>query len=385
MNVKRWRFGTVAVVVLLLAAGCGGSPTAGPQPEEGASDAVEAKEPPRSAAAPLDEIYAQVDGKTLEERREILIPIAEEAGQINLYGSMNGDEGGAMLDAFEDATGLEAAFYRASAGTILQRILQEHDADFRGLDAVFMNGTEMVVLDDEGLLLPLKTPSTDQHPEEGVLDNWAWNYINAMVPVWNTEQITADRAPTSWEEVLTNYDGELVMEIGDFDWFATLVKWFQEEQGMSEEEAVELFRTAAAGASSADGHTLMTELVAAGEFGIAASAYDQNARQLRLEDAPVTYDPVVEPAIVRPNGIGIYSEAQNPAGALLWIDFMLSKEGQQILDDYERTPASRAIPEAGLPADVEILPVPLQEVFAERDKWSSLYEEIIQQTGPTRS
>ncbi len=385
MNIKRWRCQAVAVVLLLLAVACGGSPTASSQPSGGASDVAQAKEAPRAAAEPLEEIYAQVDGKTIEERREILIPIAEEAGEINLYGSMNGDEGGAMLDAFEEATGLEAAFYRASASTILQRVLQEHNADFRGLDAVFMNGTEIVVLDDEGLLLPLKTPSTDQHPEEGVLDNWAWNYINAMVPVWNTDQITADRAPTSWEEVLTNYEGELVMEIGDFDWFATLVKWFQEEQGMTEEEAVELFRNAAAGASSADGHTLMTELVAAGEFAIASSAYDQNARQLQLEDAPVTYDPVVEPAIVRPNGIGIYSEARNPAGALLWIDFMLSKEGQQILDDYERTPASRVIPEAGLPADVEILPVPLEEIFAERDKWSSLYEEVIQETGTPRS
>lgn len=380
----------LAVVLSLWLAACSSSPTAQPEatpgdqatPGDAASSATaensggEAAEGGAGLAA-LEEVYATVDGLEGEERRETLVGLAEEAGgQVSLYGSTNGDEGPAMIEAFEEATGLSVAFYRASASTILERLLQEREAGFRGADAIFVNGTEMVVLDSEGVLAPLDTPSTADHPEEGVSDNWAWTYVNAMSPLWNTSRISPDRVPTSWEQVLTEYDGELALEIGDADWFATLVGYFM-EQGLSEDEALDLFRDAVDGGTGADGHTLMAELVAAGEYGIAASSYDVNARQLVAEGAPVAWEPPVEPLIVRPNGLGISVDTPNPAAALAWVDFMLG-EGQAILAEYERTPASRSVEGAGLPEEYEILPVPLQSFYEDRDRWNALYEEIIQ-------
>lgn len=381
---------TTVVVLLMALAACSATPTAEPEASSSAqatgttasgspdSEGVADGQPAEGGAglAELDEVYAVVEGLEGDERQQTLIDLAEDAGgEVNIYGSTNGDEGPALIEAFEDATGLSAAFYRASASTILQRVLQERDAGFRGADAIFINGTEMVVLDQDGLLAPLDTPSTEQHPEEGVLDTWAWSYINAMIPLWNTERIPEDRVPTSWEELLTSYDDELVLEVGDFDWFATLVGYFV-EQGMTEDEAVDLFRDAADGGAGADGHTLMAQLVATGEFGVAASSYEVNGRQLVNEGAPVALEPAVQPVIVRPNGIGISVDAPNPAGGLLWIDFMLG-EGQAILAEYERTPASRSVEGAGLPEDWEILPVPLLQVHEERDKWSGLYEEAL--------
>jgi iron(III) transport system substrate-binding protein len=58
------------------------------------------------------------------------------------------------------------------------------------------------------------------------------------------------------------------MELSDVDWFATLVKeYFMGEKGMSEDEAVQLFKQAAAGAKIIDGHTLMTEPLRAASLG----------------------------------------------------------------------------------------------------------------------
>jgi iron(III) transport system substrate-binding protein len=172
------------------------------------------------------------------------------------------------------------------------------------------------------------------------------------------------------------------MEAGDFDWFATLVKdYFMEEQGMTEDEAVQLFRDAAAGAASViDGHTLMAELLVAGEYDIAASTYLHRIFQFKREDAPIEAEPFVEPLVVRPNGVGIHSAATHPATALLWTEFELS-DAQPGLIEIDRQPASASVPGGGLPEGFEFIEVDLEAVVDEIDKWEGLYEEIIQGAG----
>ncbi|MPZ88249.1 MAG: hypothetical protein GEU81_09270 [Nitriliruptorales bacterium] len=71
---------------------------------------------------------------------------------------------------------------------------------------------------------------------------------------------------------------------------------------------------------------------------------------------------------------------KNPASAMLYADFLLSPEGQQVYVDVNRTPNSTTI-EGGLSDDIESLLVDLDAVTDERDKWEGLYEEIIMATG----
>src|SRR5688572_3856985 len=108
----------------------------------------------------------------------------------------------------------------------------------------------MVYLDREGLFAPINTPVTDDIPEQGVHETWAWTYIDLFTPAWNTDLISPAEDPKTWEDVLTKYEGQMLMEIGDVDWFATIVKgYFMEKRGMTEEEALDLFREAARGAT----------------------------------------------------------------------------------------------------------------------------------------
>jgi iron(III) transport system substrate-binding protein len=373
MKIRRW---AALAAVLVIAAACSDTPSQ--------EDGGESEGPPDRAVSRLEEIYSQLEGLNPKQRREELIKMAEEEGAIlNYYGSTNLDDVTPLIEEFEDATGVEVNLYRASSEDILLRIDQETEANFdNGVDAVEMNGPQMVILDREGQLAPLNTPTTDQHPEAGVLDTWAWVYINTFVPSWNTDKVSPSEAPKSWEDVLTKFDGRLAMEAGDFDWFATLVKdYFVKEKGMSEDDAVQLFRDAAAGAASVvDGHTLMAELLVAGEYDIAASTYLHRIFQFKGENAPIEAQPYVEPLVVRPNGVGIHSNAGHPATALLWNEFELS-DAQKEFIEIDRQPASASVEGGGLPEGFDFIEVDLEAVVDEIDKWEGLYEEIIQGAG----
>lgn len=331
-------------------------------------------------SAALEEVYAAVEGLTGEERSSALAALAAEEDGLNVYSSTNLDDAAPLLEAFTDAYDIEPNYYRASSSDVLRRILQEADANFPGNDVVLANGPEMALLDGEGLLLPLNSPATEDIIEAGVFETWASVYMNTFTAAWNTNTVT-DPPPT-WEDLLTNFDGNLVMELGDWDWFATLTnQYFIAELGMTEEEAVDLLRQAAAGARVVDGHTLMAELLVAGEFDAGTSFYHHRIAEFVAEGAPVHWSEPqpIQPLIIRPNGTGIMRGVQNPATALLWTEFLLT-DAQEILAADYRGPASTAV-EGGVPPEYEPILVDIDAITQEREKWEGLWAEIVEASG----
>lgn len=357
-----------STLVAVLAGACG-SPTA-----EQDTDAADTG----AGAEVLQAVYDEVEGLEGKARRDKLIKMAAEEGcELSFYTSTNVDESGPITEAFTDETDIDVSLYRAGSETIVQRVIQEADADFAGADVIGNNGPEMTIIDSEGLLLPLETPYKEDIVEFGVFDNWVAQYLNVFVPAWNTDRISGEEVPKTWEEVLTYGEG-LAMEAGDVDWFATLTKYFV-EQGMSEEDAINLFREAAKQSQVVDGHTLMAELLAAGEYDLTTSSYQHRIPQLAKDGAPVAWEPAVEPAIVRPNGIGIHRDTDCPASALLFVEYSLT-DGQEQLIEFDRSPASTKV-QGGFPEDVETILVDVEALLQESDKWEGLYEEIIQGSG----
>ncbi len=367
------------MMAALLLAACGSPQAPGENEAQGSEDSQQAGGDTGEGAKLLQAVYDEVEGLEGDERREKLVAMAqEEECEVSFYTSTNVDESGPVTEEFEDATDIEVSLYRAGSETIVQRTLQEAEAGFAGADVIGNNGPEMTILDKEGLFLPLETPYREDIVEFARFDNWLGFYLNVFVPAWNSDLVKGDKIPTTWEEVL-GYGPGLAMEAGDVDWFATLTKWFVEEKGMSEEEAVELFREAARNSTVVDGHTLMAELLAAGEYDLTTSSYQHRIPQLAKDGAPVEWEPAVEPAIVRPNGMAIHRDTDCPAGALLFVEFSLD-EAQDLLIEFDRSPASTKV-QGAFPEDVETILVDVEALLEEADKWEGLYEEIIAESG----
>lgn len=125
-------------------------------------------------------------------------------------------------------------------------------------------------------------------------------------------------------------------------WFASLVNYLQ-TQGMTKDQAVQLFKDIAANSAITDGHTATADLVVAGQYGIAANIYIARIRELQAKGAPLEFTPVQVPVVAEVTTVAATCDAANPAGALLLQDFILGPEGQQAFIEDSRTPSNEAL------------------------------------------
>lgn len=99
--------------------------------------------------------------------------------------------------------------------------------------------------------------------------------------------------------------GRLGIEAGDSDFFSMIVKEMGEEKGLK------FWRDLVAenGLDVRKGHTLITNLVRSGEVPFAITVYNFTAEQYKKEGSPIDWY-VMEPAVARPNGIGLSRKAR---------------------------------------------------------------------------
>jgi iron(III) transport system substrate-binding protein len=82
----------------------------------------------------------------------------------------------------------------------------------------------------------------------------------------------------------------------------------------------------------------------------------------------------VPPVVARPQGIGVAAQAPHPHAALLFVDFVLSPEGQQLFEAMGRVPASTRVKSA-----LNNFPFTLVEastVLEEAQKWEKVWDEL---------
>jgi iron(III) transport system substrate-binding protein len=113
--------------------------------------------------------------------------------------------------------------------------------------------------------------------------------------------------------------------------------------------------------------------VASGEIALAATLYNHNVERLIVKGAPVKWKPIA-PTFGRPNGIGVARRAPHPHAGMIFVDFMLSKEGQTILKERNRVPASLSV-------DTHLNKFPFQMIdpvitLDESEKWEKLWSEL---------
>jgi iron(III) transport system substrate-binding protein len=323
---------TVAVAGIaaaLLMAGCG-SPTSGASDEpSGKVDKATAK-----AAKAYDEIAA-LDG---DERQTTLVKKAQEEGTLSVYTSNTSMDD--IVALFKDKYGIDVDVYLGTSESVLQRAEQEWHADYFGSDVIEGNGTALNALNKEDMFADYASPLRDSLPKAAQGDGWTASRFAVFAVAWNTDVISPADVPTSFEDLADpKYAGKLSMEISDTDWYYAIREYFT-EKGMSEADVDTMLKKIAANSTVAKGHTQQAELLGAGQFGICVACYTDSVDRAADDGLPVTWkaagDKPIEPLILRTSGTALMKTAQHPYAALLFQDFMLGPEVQDLLADDHR-------------------------------------------------
>lgn len=305
------------------------------------------------------------------DREAMLVQEAKKEGQVSVYTSLNTRDSGPLCSSFEKKYGVRVKLWRSSSEKVLQRAVTEARAGRHLCDVLETNGPEMEAMYREKLLAEFKSPLFKELAPAAFPKHrhYVADRFNFFVIGWNTNLVKPEEVPNSYEDLLSpRFAGKVGVEAGDTDWFASMVKSMGEQQGM------DFFRRLAkAKPQIRTGHTLIGELLSSGELGIAAAIYNHSVEKMTLRGAPVRWK-ALAPTFGRPNAIGVALQAPRPHAALLFVDFMLSKEGQSILRDHSRVPANLTVETQLNKFAFEMIDPAI--VLDENDKWERHWSEL---------
>jgi iron(III) transport system substrate-binding protein len=326
-----------------------------------------------AAAAPNPAVVTAITQYKGADRSQRLIAGAKKEGELMIYSSLEASDLAALNNAFEAKYGVKVKTWRAASDSILQRALAEAKAGRFDVDGIDVSTPILEALHREKLLAPVQSPYlADMLPQTVPAHHeWVGSRLNVFVQMYNTNLVKKQALPQSYYELLDpKWKGKLSIEATDDDWFATLVNSLGEKRGL------QLFRDIKAGngLSVRKGHTLLTRLVASGEVPMALTVYNFTATQVRDSGAPVDWY-VISPAIARANGLGIPNHAPHPYAAMLYYDFILSDDGQQILLKRGFMPSSTKIQTPFSKMAMKV--VDPAQMLDDGDKWARLYDQIV--------
>lgn len=295
---------------------------------------------------------------------------ASAQGPLVLYTSLAPTESGPLGQAFEKKTGIKVEIWRAISEKVVQRTVAEARAGRPTVDVVETNGPEMEMMAREQVFRAVASPYLADIPAGAIPKHRLWipDRLNFFVVAYNTGKVKREELPKSYRGFADpKWRGRIGIEATDTEWMATLVKLWGDE-------GLPYFRQLAAMKPDLrKGHVLLAQLVASGEIPVALSAYQSNAESLKRKGAPIDWLPV-QPVVARTQGIAVAHNAPHPKEAQAFVDFVLSPEGQALLDSMGRTPVSTRVPSSIGRFDYSVVdPV---TVLDEQDKWEKLWQEL---------
>ena len=280
---------------------------------------------PQALAVSIDAEYAR------------LIADAKREGTVVWYTTTAADSNEAMRIGFQKKYPfLKAEVYRNNNPNLLTRITNEARAGRNAWDVVSIAGFETYILKKENFLAKYVSPEFAAIPDKFKDADGYWTslYLNPLVFGYNTKLVVPQDLPHSYDDLLNpKWKGKMAFDAKDVEWFANMLKIKGEQKGLefmdklSRQNLVLLV-----------GHTLQTQLLAAGEFSSGVNNYSFTVQDMKEKGAAVDWL-ALDPVITYLYAASASAKAPHPNSARLLLNFMLSKEGQSILRDCGRIPA----------------------------------------------
>ena len=304
-----------------------------------------------------------------------LLQAAKAEGTLTIYSSMNEQEGLPLWKKFEEATGIKTEYVRANDNALMARTAIERRAQQRSWDVVVSTVVSRLPQD---FLLPIDPPQAKEIKPQARDPNRRWYgvYANYNAPAYNTKLVKQSDLPKSYEEFLTKkeWKGKIAIDVTDAHWLNAMYIHYGEEKARKLVSDL----VATLNPVLTDGHLALARSVGAGEYMVALNNYASLTSNVKLAGGDIDYW-VLEPVALFYGQVGVNTLAPHPNAAKLAANFLLSKEGQEML------------PKAGrLPVRADVTPNPpdsftrleskkvilIQFSGEEEKKWLKLFQDL---------
>ncbi len=277
---------------------------------------------------------AELAAYTGSDRERLLLEGAKREGKLVWYTTLAAEQNKSIAAAFEKKyPGVSVDTFRTGSSALTQRLLTEAKARRHLADAIETTPPGLMTFRDGQLLLPYTSPHLATFPEDSKekapknLVYWT-NARESYVGLgYNTRHLNAADVPK-------NFDGLMRpalkdnMGIAGEDTGARILGAMIRAKGEAfvrklKEQNMRMHMMAG---------SALTQLVAAGEIFASPSQFYSATNVAAKRGAPVAWVPM-DMVVTSAGGAAVYLNAPRPHAALLFVDFLLSPEGQKLYEN----------------------------------------------------
>jgi iron(III) transport system substrate-binding protein len=269
------------------------------------------------------------------DREQLLYAGAKAEGKVVWYTSLAGGSYKALVNAFEAKyPGVKVEAFRASGSDLTVKLEEEAKARRNIADAIETTEGNLMFMRDGKLLRPYDSPQLKAYPDDAKeradkgLVYWALareSYIGFM---YNKNLVPKGFAPKGFEALLTpELKGRMGISVGETS--GKIIGAMIRTKG---EEFVKRLKGQEIKLYSIDPPALVN-VIAAGEIVGSPAIFQTHTLLAASKGAPLEWVPME----IVPTNVGSAAVAANPPhphGALLMVDFLLSPEGQAVLEKF---------------------------------------------------
>ena len=288
--------------------------------------------PAETTAAPATQA-AETKAEGAETSAAAAAPASDASGNVMLYSSMQEDQLMAIKEGFEKKyPNVKMDYYFAGTGKVITKIATEHQSGQVAADVIWVGDpSDYIGFKKEGILQQYTSP------EASAIDS---KFIDAegyytgarmmnMAIGYNTALVSEEEAPTSWNDLLDEkWKGQIVMTDPSS---AGTTKYFVGALLSNPDYGEEYFKKLKENGCELESGTTATH------NQVAASAYkvgimlDYVTQNLIDEGSPLGFKYLDSDLVSISSPIGLVAGCANEDNGKLLYDFILSKEGQEIL------------------------------------------------------
>ena len=292
---------------------------------------------------------------------------SEASGNVMLYSSMQEDQLMAIKEGFEKKyPNIKVDYYFAGTGKVITKIATEHQSGQVAADVIWVGDpSDYIGFKNEGILAKYSSPEASAIADK-FIDSEGYYTGARMMNMsigYNTSLVTEEEAPKSWNDLLdAKWNNQIVMTDPSS---AGTTKYFVGALLSSPDYGEEYFQKLKDnGCELESGTTATHNQVAAGAYKVGIML-DYVTQNLMDEGSPLGFTYIDKDLVSIFSPIGLVEGCANETNGKLLYDFILSKEGQEILvennllsvrDDVDQKGASvEEIAKAAMTVDLQSL------------------------------
>jgi iron(III) transport system substrate-binding protein len=275
-----------------------------------------------------------------------VIDKAKAEGQVVWYTDLIVDQVvRPIAEAFQKTYGIRLVFTRGDSQETLLKVMSEVRAGRAGAD-LFSMTSGMQTLIDAGVTAPFACPNGDLLPADyrSAAHDWVATNIYSMTPAVNTDLVDTADYPKGYDDLLLpRWKGKMVWKPNDTSgapgFIGTILTSMGEDRGMDylRRLAGQKIRIVDASARG------LLDQVIAGSYPMVLQIFNHHAAISAAQGAPVAWLPFSPSAVVL-ECAGRVKGGPNPNAAALLLNFLVSTQGQTIMQKASYLPASPDVP-----------------------------------------